>query len=236
MRNTEWQRLARRLIVPQIQPHVHQLVTAHKWWIVIGDVGLVTHAVGTEISKSGPRHVSNYAAVLSLFDTQPGQSDFRRHLGEKMPGHQGWVELPEDPEGQEADVQVLTDRIVQEGLPFLRRYPDLDAVAARLRWLLRNDTLPYDQPRLAHLSALEILRGDLLAARAAAEDLTRRVERMTGSSRKYGKHSFERAAYIQQLNERAERDLAEPQASLWEMVTRQAKALGLPPPQPRSSR
>jgi hypothetical protein len=229
VRNAEWQRLARQLIVPQLQPHVDRPVIAHKWWIVVGDVGLVTHAIGTEVAKS-PRDVSNYAAVLSLFDTAPGQSDFRRHPGERMPGHQGWIELPEDPEAQGPVVQVLTDRIVKEGLPFLRRYPDLDAIAARLRWLLRNDSLPFEQPRLAHLSALEIVRGNLRAARAAADDLARSVERMTGSARKYGKHSFELAAYIGQLNERAERDLAEAQRSLWELATRQAKARGLPPP------
>ena len=39
----------------------------------------------------------DYAAVFNLSDTAPGQSDFRRQLGKRMPGHQGWIELPEDP-------------------------------------------------------------------------------------------------------------------------------------------
>lgn len=45
---------------------------AHKWWIIVGDVGLVTHDIGTAVAKS-PRHLSNYAAVLSLFDPAPAR-------------------------------------------------------------------------------------------------------------------------------------------------------------------
>jgi hypothetical protein len=136
----EWGKLATRHLVPVLAERIDRPLTVRATWIVVGDVGLLTHAIGYAQPKHSTRQITTYATALLAYTGQRatgrsarcGWRENPRPL--RTPDHSIYTEIPEgDSDLTDAAMKVLTRRTVDDALAHFERWVDYETCRAPSR-------------------------------------------------------------------------------------------------------
>jgi hypothetical protein len=109
-----------RSAVDRLTEAAKEPVVARGDWLIFGELAYVARVIGVQRSKVDPTWVSNFAAIIPLYGPSRGIGPMYKVLG-AWSGHSSWRAIEGSMEEKEAAVEELVQRMLGEGVEFVRR-------------------------------------------------------------------------------------------------------------------